>query len=271
MNKTLTHTIALALALCLLFPLAAFAAQEDQVMQTIIISIDPDADRASLLDRLCSKYDLSVKYDYNSMNMAALSSNQELTAESLEQLLKDVAAEEGILGVEPDQVIELDPREWEGFEPPIADEPVTRAHAVSEIWKLAGQPVVNFIMPFTDVDQDADDFAEAVRWAAAEGITAGTGNGCFSPKASITKQQLATMLYAYAKKQGKGFVGMWMFLLPAEDRDQIADYAYEPMCWLTMHGVFATDEAGRLNPAAKVTSAELQSAIKAFMTVLAEE
>ena len=271
MNKQLTRTIALALTLCLLLPLAAFAAQEDQVMQTIIISIDSGADRGALLDRLCGKYDLSVKYDYNSTNMAALSSNTELTAESLEQLLKDVAAEEGILSVEPDQVIELDPREWEGFEPPIADEPVTRAQAITEIWKLAGKPVVNYILPFTDVDQEADDFAEAVRWAAAEGVTAGTGNGCFSPDQHITKQQLATMLYAYAKKQGKGFVGMWMFLLQAEDRDQIADYAYEPMCWLTMHGVLATDEAGKLNPTATVTSAELQSAIKAFMTVLAEE
>ena len=272
MNKTLTRTIALALALCLLFPLAAFAAPKDQVMQTIIVSIEPTAEsKHDLVEYLCEKYDLSIVYDYSSLNMAALRSNTELTAEGLEQLLKDVAAEEDVLGVEPDQVIELDPREWEGFEPPIADEPVTRAHAVSEIWKLAGQPVVNFIMPFSDIDQDADVYAEAVRWAAAEGVTAGTGNGCFSPKASITKQQLATMLYAYAKKQGKGFVGMWMFLLQAEDRDQVADYAYEPMCWLTMHGVFETDEAGKLNPTAKITSAELQSAIKAFMTVLAEE
>ena len=36
-------------------------------------------------------------------------------------------------------------------------------------------------------------------------------------------------------------------------------------------GVFETDEAGKLNPTAKVTSAELQSAMKAFMRVLTEE
>ena len=273
MNKKTLRAIALTVTLCLLFPLAAFAAQEEgQVMQTIIISIEPTADnKQAVVERLCKTYDLSVVYDYSSLNMAALRSNKELTAEGLEKLLADVALDPDVLHAEPDQVIELDPREWEGFDEPVADAPVTRAQAVAEIWKQAGSPVVNYILPFSDVDQEADDFAEAVRWAAAEGVTAGTGNGFFSPDASVTKQQLATMLYAYAKKQGKGFVGMWMFLLQAEDRDQIAAYAYEPMCWLTMKGVLKTDEEGNLNPSATVTAAELQDTIKVFMAVLAEE
>ena len=244
MNKKILRAIALTVTLCLLFPLAAFATQEEgQVMQTIIISIEPTADnKQAVVERLCETYDLSVVYDYSSLNMAALRSNKELTAEGLEKLLADVALDPDVLHAEPDQVIELDPREWEGFDEPVADAPVTRAQAVAEIWKQAGSPVVNHILPFSDVDQEADDFAEAVRWAAAEGVTAGTGNGLFSPDVNVTKQQLAAMLYAYAKKQGKGFVGMWMFLLQAEDRDQIAAYAYEPMCWLTMKGVLKTDE-----------------------------
>lgn len=270
MNRTIIRMIALALILCLLFPFAAFATErEGPVMQTIIVSFDPSADRQELLDCLCGKYGLSIVYDYNSLNMAALHSNEELTAESLQKLLADIAAEEGVLGAEPDQVIELDPREWEGFDMPIADGPVTRAQAICELWKLAGKPVVNYILPFSDVDQEAD-YAEAVRWAAAEGVTAGTGNGCFSPDANITKQQLAAMLYAYAKKQGRGFAGMWMFLLQAEDRDRIAEYAYEPMCWLTMKGVLKTDEEGNLNPSATLTAAELQQILARFAEISAE-
>ena len=271
MNRTIIRMIALALILCLLFPFAAFATErEGPVMQTIIVSFDPSADRQELLDCLCGKYGLSIVYDYNSLNMAALHSNEELTAESLQKLLADIAAEEGVLGAEPDQVIELDPREWEGFDMPIADGPVTRAQAICELWKLAGKPVVNYILPFSDVDQEAD-YAEAVRWAAAEGVTAGTGNGCFSPDANITKQQLAAMLYAYAKKQGRGFAGMWMFLLQAEDRDRIAEYAYEPMCWLTMNEVMKTDGNGCLHPAGTVTSAELADILQAFGTALTKQ
>ncbi len=270
MNKRIIRAAALILTFCLLLPAAAFAAEEeDPVMQTIIISIEPTAnDKQALVEQLCSKYGLSVVYDYSSLNMAALRSNTELTAEGLQKLLTDIALEEDVLGAEPDQVIHLDPREWEGFDEPIADSPVTRAQAVSEIWKLAGSPVVNYIIPFSDVDQEAHDFAEAVRWAAAEGVTAGTGNGCFSPELNIPKQQLATMLYAYAKKKGQGFVGTWMFLLPAEDRGDIAGYAYEPMCWLSMKGVLKTDEAGYLYPQASVTAAELQEILAAFAAAL---
>ena len=271
MNRTIIRMIALALILCLFLPFAAFAAErEGSVMQTIIISIEPTADdKQALVERLCAQFDLNIVYDYSSLNMAALRSNKELTQEGLEKLLADIALDPDVLGAEPDQVIELDPREWEGFDTPIADEPVTRAQAICELWKLAGKPVVNYILPFSDVDQEAD-YAEAVRWAAAEGVTAGTGNGCFSPDANITKQQLAAMLYAYAKKQGRGFAGMWMFLLQAEDRDRIAEYAYEPMCWLTMKGVLKTDEEGNLNPSATLTAAELQQILARFAEISAE-
>ena len=156
-----------------------------------------------------------------------------------------------------------------GDEPAAAD-PITRAQAIKALWELAGKPVVNYIMPFTDVAQESD-YEEAVRWAAAEGITAGTGNGCFSPDMQITRQQLAAMLYAYAKKQGQGFVGSWMFLLQAEDRAEVAEYAYEPLCWLTMNSVMKTDDAGYLHPAGTVTDAELQEILSAFTAVLAGE
>ena len=258
MKRSYVRAIALALALCMMLPFAAFAAEsESSVMHNIIISIDASADKQALLDRLCEKYDLSVVYKYGSMNIAALRSNTALTAAGLQKLLEDLAAENGVLSAEPDRVIELDPREWEGFDKPVSDAPVTRAQAIAELWKLAGRPIVNHILPFSDVAQEAD-YAEAVRWAVAEGITAGTGNGCFSPDQPVTRQQLAAMLYAYVKTQGKGFTGMWMFLLQAEDRADIAEYAYEPFCWLTMNGVLKTDASEMLRPAGTVTEEELQ-------------
>ena len=46
---------------------------------------------------------------------------------------------------------------------------MTRAMLVTILWRMEGEPVVNYLMPFTDVDGGAW-YAEAVRWAASEGI-----------------------------------------------------------------------------------------------------
>ena len=53
-------------------------------------------------------------------------------------------------------------------------------------------------MSFTDVDANAY-YAEAVRWAVSEGITAGTTNTTFSPAAPCTRAQIVTFLYRDAK------------------------------------------------------------------------
>ena len=52
------------------------------------------------------------------------------------------------------------------------NQPCTRAQIVTFLWRAAGSPVVNYLMPFTDVDEGAY-YAEAVRWAASCGIVTG--------------------------------------------------------------------------------------------------
>ena len=74
------------------------------------------------------------------------------------------------------------------------DATVTRSQTVTFLWRQAGSPVVNYAMSFTDVPADAY-YAEAVRWAVSEGITAGTGDNAFSPDAVCTRAQIVTFLY----------------------------------------------------------------------------
>lgn len=80
---------------------------------------------------------------------------------------------------------------------------LTRGEAVTALWALEGRPVVNYLMDFSDVDPAAS-YGEAVRWAASEGIAGGYGGGLFGPDDPITREQLAVMLYRYARHEGYG-------------------------------------------------------------------
>ena len=109
----------------------------------------------------------------------------------------------------------------------------TRAQAVTFLWRAAGSPVVNYLMPFTDVDEGAY-YAEAVRWAASTGIVTGLTETTFGTDSVCTRAQAAAMIYRCAQAQGKGFTGAWMFHLPFTD---VPEWAYESVAWCYMNSV----------------------------------
>ena len=113
------------------------------------------------------------------------------------------------------------------------NQPCTRAQIVTFLWRAAGSPVVNYLMPFTDVDEDAY-YAEAVRWAASTGIVTGLTETTFGTDSVCTRAQAAAMIYRCAQAQGKGFTGAWMFHLPFTD---VPEWAYESVAWCYMNGV----------------------------------
>ena len=79
------------------------------------------------------------------------------------------------------------------------DATVTRAEAVTFLWRAAGSPGTFMAGPFSDVSSDAY-YYDAVKWAAGEGITSGTGEGQFSPNEPCTRAQIVTMLYRAANR-----------------------------------------------------------------------
>ena len=113
------------------------------------------------------------------------------------------------------------------------NQPCTRAQIVTFLWRVAGSPVVNYLMPFTDVDEGAY-YAEAVRWAASTGIVTGLTETTFGTNGICTRAQAAAMIYRCAQAQGKGFTGAWMFRLPFTD---VPEWAYESVAWCYMNGV----------------------------------
>ena len=113
------------------------------------------------------------------------------------------------------------------------NQPCTRAQIVTFLWRAAGSPVVNYLMPFTDVDEGAY-YAEAVRWAASCGIVTGQTETTFGTDSVCTRAQAAAMIYRCAQAQGKGFTGAWMLHLPFTD---VPEWAYESVAWCYMNGV----------------------------------
>ncbi len=77
----------------------------------------------------------------------------------------------------------------------------TRGTVAVYLWKLAGSPETDQESAFTDVDA-GEEYAKAVAWCEAEGITNGTGDGStFSPERVCTRGEIVTFLYrAYGDK-----------------------------------------------------------------------
>ncbi len=81
------------------------------------------------------------------------------------------------------------------------DQYMTRAMLVTVLYRLAGSPAVDTANPFDDVAA-GQWYSDAITWAAANGIVMGYSSTTFGPDDYITREQLAIILYNYAKVKG---------------------------------------------------------------------
>lgn len=135
------------------------------------------------------------------------------------------------------------------------DASCTRAQLVAFLWRAAGSPVVNYVMNFTDVDGGAY-YAEAVRWAASEKVVEGTTTETFAPDAAVTRAQVVTMLYRFAKAQGMDTTQGGMAIREFDDFGAVPAYALEAMDWAVNTGVLKGDN-NRLLPQDNCTRAQI--------------
>ena len=100
------------------------------------------------------------------------------------------------------------------------------------------EPVEN---PFTDV-KESDYFLEPVLWAVDNGITAGTGNGKFSPEDTCTRAQVVTFLWrACGKPAPKLIFNPFNDVTPA-------DYFYDAVLWAVENGITSGTGNGKFSP-----------------------
>ena len=113
----------------------------------------------------------------------------------------------------------------------------SRAQIVTFLWRAAGSPVVNYAMNFSDV-AEGEWYAEAVRWAASEGVTTGLPNGTFGVTDTCTRAQVVAFLYRYAQKAGMDVsVGEDTNILSYNDALTVQAWAIPAFQWACGAGV----------------------------------
>ena len=85
------------------------------------------------------------------------------------------------------------------------DSAVTRAEAVTFLWRAAGEPApASSASSFSDVTDRSAYYYDAVLWAAQEGITTGVGGGRFDLNSTLSYDQIFTFLCRAAGETASG-------------------------------------------------------------------
>ena len=158
------------------------------------------------------------------------------------------------------------------------DETTTRAQLVTILWRLDGSPYQTGCadLPFEDVKANAW-YAQAVCWAYENEIAAGHSETGFAPNDPITREQLVTMLYRYAVKNGfdttSGFVNALMgnSIYKYADYKQISDWAVTPMKWAVGAKIISGTDQRHLSPKENATRAQIATIFYNFCNVSVDD
>ena len=137
------------------------------------------------------------------------------------------------------------------------NENMSRAMLATVLYRMSGE-TAEADSSFRDVSSSAC-YAAAVNWASSEGIVNGTGADAFSPNASITREQLAAMLYRYA-----GEPSVSADLSAYTDTVDISPYASKAVEWCVAKGILSGKSATRLAPQDTATRAECAAMLQRF-------
>lgn len=132
------------------------------------------------------------------------------------------------------------------------DKAVTRAEAIVALWNMEGSPASDFAMKFDDVSAETP-YAEAIRWAAAVKIVNGCSESSFAPDDVLTREQLAAILWRYAKSENIDVsIGENTNILSYEDVFTVSDYAIPAFQWTCGSGIMSGNTISTLAPGEQV-------------------
>ncbi len=141
--------------------------------------------------------------------------------------------------------------------------PMSRAMLVTVLYRLEGEPEVNGTSSFTDV-KSGTWYSDAVQWAEENHIVNGVGNHLFAPKKSITREQIATILYRYANYKEYDTSNS-SDLAGFSDYHRISNYALEAVQWANAEGLMIGRTTTILAPKGTATRAEAAAILHRFM------
>ena len=140
---------------------------------------------------------------------------------------------------------------------------VTRGMMATILWRMEGSLAPKGENSFTDVEAGRW-YADAITWAAENGIFAGYSMDKFGPDDPITREQLTAIFYRYADYKGYKLT-VTENLDKFEDADKITDYAKMVMQWAVGNGLIKGKSENLLDPQGTATRAEISAMLHRFV------
>lgn len=146
------------------------------------------------------------------------------------------------------------------------DAQITRGMIVTILWRMEGEPAAA-AAGFTDVASGMY-YADAINWAAANGIVTGYSDTAFGPNDAITREQMAAILYRYAAFKGYDVSGGEALGNTYVDADKVSSYAVYSMQWAVAEGLITGMSGNTLSPQGSATRAQFATILMRFLEKL---
>ena len=137
---------------------------------------------------------------------------------------------------------------------------LTRAMFVTVLYRAAGSETAQTRTSFKDVGQDMW-YTKAVAWAVANGIAAGYSDSVFAPDDLVTREQMAAMIYRYAKYRGYDMSGS-ASISGFADAGDVSEWALAAVKWAVDVEIISGMSESTLVPGGTATRAQCASMIK---------
>jgi uncharacterized protein YjdB len=125
---------------------------------------------------------------------------------------------------------------------------LTRGQFATILYRMAGKPAISgTAKDFSDTDSSAF-YNDAVKWASSSNVKVITGydNGTFGPNDTVTREQMATMMFRYAK-WSKVDTSKTANINKFPDGGSVSTFANDGMSWALGEGLITGDQ-GNINP-----------------------
>ena len=147
---------------------------------------------------------------------------------------------------------------------------MTRADCVTILWRACGQPAPRKAASFTDLDPAQKWYHDAVAWAEETGVVNGVGKGRFDPKGTVTREQLATILFRMSGGMS-GMEGMLGGIYDSNftDSKSVSSWARKGLYWSVYNKVYcgtdSVDVFTRLDPKLAADRAQIAVMIVRYL------
>lgn len=147
------------------------------------------------------------------------------------------------------------------------DKVVTRETFIKALYRMEKSPEAETVI-FEDVEKNSET-AKAVSWAVNCGIVNGISETEFAPNDSITREQMAAMIYRYAKyKKADLTIDEKVDIKCFEDYDNISEYAKESLLYTCSKEIIKGMDGNKLAPHGTSTRAQVATVVMRVANII---